>query len=132
MYLDRACSVTPRLTLALSRKVGDEATLELDVLKNDLRSVPYSGQSNRMPYRFEVARGLVESFLEGAVLAQVTGQTTTSLSDVLAAAQASGDLAVITPLNGEDLDGLALSDEARARIPTALANRRIVSRRRTC
>ena len=127
-YLVRPVVDSPRVILAISSKHGDDATLELDVQRNALRVFPLTGQMPSVTSAFEVARGLEASFLEGAVIAQVTGQSPVSIREVFQAVADSptNQLAVIT---GDDLDvlaGLSLSAEAKARIANAAADRKVI------
>lgn len=125
-YLLSAYYVSPRITLGVSRKDGDAAALELDVLKNDIRAKGFPGQNLQAPIWFEVTRGILESSLEGQVLAAATGQPSISILEILQAAQSAGDLALVTRQNLEDLDLTTLSPQAKARITAAVDAGRIV------
>ncbi len=127
-YLVRTVVETPRVVLAISRKQGDDATLELDVQQNRLSVFPLTGQMPSVTSAFEVARGLEASFLEGAVIAGVTGQSPVSIREVFQAVIDSpgNDLTVITSDDLDELDGLALSAEAKARIAAAAAQGKVI------
>ncbi len=125
-YLVKAFPSTPRLTVAVTRKEGDDAYVELDVLKNDLRVTPLTGQNPDVSFWFSVAHGLVEASIEGAVLSATTGQPAVSILEILQALQVAGDLAVITGRTLDLLDPLPISDEAKARIRAATSADRIV------
>ncbi len=125
-YDTHAYYITPRLTVAAVRDVNGAAAFRLDVLKNEMRVAPDIGQSQNAAYDFEVARGLVETALEGKVLAQVTGQTAISIDDIFEALPSIDALTVITGQNVETLGDLSLSADATARINTALANGKTV------
>ena len=89
---------------------------------------PLTGQMPSVTSAFEVARGLEASFLEGAVIASVTGQSPVSIREVFQAVADSptNQFAVITADDLDVLDGLALSPEAKARIADAAGDRKVI------
>ena len=133
-YFVRAYPNSPRLTIAQnSVNLGTGAgTISLDVLKNDMFVIGGLGQSSKAPYYEEVLRGMIESQMEGQILSQATGQTTTAIGDVFAALGSPNLLTMVAPPqngNPEDpdaLSGTTLSADAQTLILNDVANGNIV------
>lgn len=126
MYLVRTTQVSPRLSIARTTIKGDAIAFGLDIHRNALNVFPLAGVSYTNAKRFEVARGLGESVLEGTILEGVTGLPARTIASLIAARPTPSDYAALTPANIADVDDLALSDDAKARIRDALGNNRTV------
>jgi large repetitive protein len=128
-YYVRVYPNSPRLTIARSHNDNGNATVALDVLKNDMRVVGGVTQARNAPYLAEVARGLTESLLEREILAGATGQSATGIGEVFAALGDPNLLTAIapppnsyTPADFSVLDTTSLTPDAKARIIDAVSN----------
>jgi hypothetical protein len=120
-YQVKAYYASPRLLIATSQVTGDQFRVSLDLLKNDTFDVPYPGQVESNALLFEVIRGLFESTLEEQIVAGATNQADIGFTQVFdAMASAGGRLVEIDQSNLGQLDGLALSATAMARITQAV------------
>jgi hypothetical protein len=120
-YLSEAQYVSPRLILALTEGRGQEFKIKLDIRKNDVQVVPTPGQVADISFDFEVARGILESVLEGEILSSVTGQAGVSFASVFANLTNPQDISAIEAGTAQQLETLAISDTAKARIAQALS-----------
>jgi hypothetical protein len=125
-YLIKPYYDKPRiLTVAWEQDVqNDGSVIQFDLRQNEVRAVAYPGQSWRALQAFNFTRGVSDATLEGILLENLgDGAPVISVHHVF---EAAGDtdipLAVITPDSLADLVGLAISDEAKARITHSLLN----------
>ena len=125
-YLVKPYIGSPRLTIAQAKVTGGVLSLGLDLRKSDLVVWPLPGVAYLNARHFERARGLVESVLEGEVLAAVTGEPVRHLASVWSGIADPSRVAALTPQNAADVDALALPAEAKARIRDALLANRVV------
>ena len=126
----RGYAATPRVTIAQARSRRIDGTvaagLSLDLRKRDGRAVVAPGQWAAAAPVFETARGLADSHVEGLVLEGFGSSVPVSFERFAEAADAAGlTLRTITAPSLGDLDGLALSPEARARIRAAVEAGRV-------
>lgn len=112
---------SPRIILSLSARDGNSVKSMLDLRKNDLRAVPFPGQVANTGVFFEMMRGIIESSLEGKVVAAVTGQTAVSIGQIFDQLQNGNSLVTLTPASPQTVESLGLSDTAKSRIALALA-----------
>lgn len=126
LYLVRPVLASPRITIARSVVAGNALQLSLDVRKNDLKGYPYPGITVRNIQHFERMRGLMESTLEGQVFKAITGLDAVTIASVFAAETDPTRYIPLTPWNAADVDDLAFSADAKARIKEALAGGRAV------
>ncbi len=126
MYLVKATLGTPRVTMARASLADNALALSLDIRRNTLAVSPQPGISYVNSQRFEQARGLTESVLEGTILGEITGGTPVTLATLFDAQRDPSAYIPLTSANIADVDGLALSDDAKARIRDALAANRVV------
>ncbi len=120
-YRSEAQYVSPRLILALTEGKGQEFKIKLDIRKNEVRVIPAQGQVASIPFNFEVVRGVLESTLEGEILSSMTGQSVVSFASIFENLTDPQDIAVISEGTAQQLEVLAISDTARARIAQALS-----------
>jgi hypothetical protein len=120
-YLSKAQYVSPRLILALTEGRGEEFKIKLDIRKNDVQVIPAQGQVADIPFNFEVARGILESVLEGEILSSVTGQAGVSFASIFANLTNPQDIAIVDAGTAQRLDTLAISSTAKSRIAQALS-----------
>lgn len=116
-YLTKGYYVSPRLILALTSREGKTLTAKLDLRKNNIKTVPFPGQVVGTDFNFEIARGLIESTLEGKILASVIGQPVISVSEIF---RHVSNFVVIDEENFHELESLSVSAEAKARISQAV------------
>lgn len=117
---------SPRLTLGVASFADGDATFRLDVLKNNLRYAGIYGQNRNFSYYADVNRGLIESHLESAILAQVTGRPAIGISEIFAALKDPAKLTLISNTNLKTLDLTTLSANAKAYITEAVQAGRVV------
>ncbi|MBS0321865.1 MAG: choice-of-anchor D domain-containing protein [Proteobacteria bacterium] len=125
-FLVKAEIATPRITVARASLANDHLQFGLDVRRNTLLTYPLPGISFANARHFEQARGLTESLLEGTVLSQLTGGDAVTLGSLLLAQPDGGAYIPLAAGNVADVDGLALSADAKARIRDALLAGRFV------
>lgn len=118
-YLTQGYYTSPRLLIALTKREADTLSVKLDLRKNDLRAVPEPGQVSGIGFAFEMARGLMESTLEGEIFTQVTGSQAISVADIFGQLGDDASLVLITKDNLQLLEETGLSATAKARISTA-------------
>lgn len=96
--------------------------VNLDLRRNNIRALPFPGQSLRGWQGFNVAYGLAAMTLESDLLQRFSPDAPVkSVANILSAAQAQGiPLATISPANLDELAALTISDEAKARITADL------------
>lgn len=126
MYLVKATLASPRVTMARTALADGTLSFGLDLRRNALATYPQPGIALENARRFEQARGLTESVLEGTVLGEVTGAMAVTLATLFDTQRDPNAYIPLTPANVADVDGLALSDDAKARIRDALAAGRAV------
>ncbi|MEI8571239.1 discoidin domain-containing protein [Methylomonas sp. WH-1] len=124
-YLTKAYYKASRLILSQTKAEGDKIRFILDLAKNELRSMPYPGQVGNTQ-NFEIARGLIESTLEGSILQSLYGVESISFSKVIEQLQPGNFLDVIEIDSKEELDTLELSAEVKARIQNAISKNKVV------
>lgn len=117
---------SPRLTLAVASFADGEASFRLDVLKNNIRYAGIYGQNRNYSVYADVNRGLLESHLESAILAQVTGRPAIGISEIFAALGDPAKLTVIAGANLKTLETTTLSANAKAFITEAVQAGRVV------
>ncbi len=117
---------SPRLTLAVASFADGEASFRLDVLKNNIRYAGIYGQNRNYSVYADVNRGLIESHLESAILAQVTGRPAIGISEIFAALGDPAKLTVISSANLKTLESTTLTANAKAFITEAVQAGRIV------
>ena len=117
-YLTKGYYVSPRLILVLTRGEGEDLSAKIDLQKNNLRAVPFPGQIPNVTFDFEVARGLMESTLEGTVLSMVIGQPAISIADIFQQLE-ENEIALLDEENLQSLENLQISETAKARITQA-------------
>ena len=125
-YLTKAYYASPRLILVLAERNANSFTLKLDIRKNDVKVSPHPGQVVSIGPFFEMARGLVESALEGIVLSTLLGELDSSSFAVFSNLPQSASIELISQDNLSQLGGLNISDEAKARISQATTKGKIV------
>ena len=134
MYMTRAFFNSPRLLFALTSFQNGVFSSRIDILKNDTRDIIEPGQSTgqgnpRRPgaaYQFEIARGMLESSLEGRILSQITGQPAIAIEQVFAALPDRTKYLIVIQQNVEALEKTTLSATARARITLAAAAGKLI------
>ncbi len=127
MYMTRALFNSPRLLLGVTSYQNGVFSSSLDILKKDTRDFVETGNSlgqstPRRPgaaYQFEIARGMMESTLEGQVLSQITGQPAITIDRVFAALPDPSKFLFVVQQNVEALELTTLSAIAKARITLA-------------
>ncbi|HKI19098.1 MAG TPA: hypothetical protein VKA15_14520, partial [Isosphaeraceae bacterium] len=108
---------SPRLLVASTQQDGSSLSAAIDLMKDDARDIEDPGQAVGVSFFFEQMRGYFESELEGQVLEAATGQPSITFDAVTEALGAQGgQLVIITQDNLNQLDGLSLSADAKARI----------------
>lgn len=120
-YRSKAHYVSPRLILALTEGRGQDFKIKLDIRKNDVRAIPALGQVASIPFDFEVTRGILESVLEGEILSSVTGQTDVSFASIFSNLTNPQDIVAIDAGSAQQVETLAISDTAKARIAQAIS-----------
>jgi large repetitive protein len=125
-YLTKAYYSSPRIYMTISWKEGETQRLKFDLRKNDLRTLPLPGQVANMGFFFEMARGYVESTLEGEILSQVSGQDTISIADIFAGIDEDNNTELISQENIDLLETLNISEDAKARISQAIIDNKTV------
>ncbi len=125
-YAMKASYNSPRLTLAIASFADGNATFKLDILKNAVRLSKAYFQNRSAGIWAEVVRGLIESHLEGSILAQVTGKPAISIGDILGALGDPQKLTVISSQNLPTLDTTTLSANAKALITAAVNGGKVV------
>ncbi|WP_019866566.1 PKD domain-containing protein [Methylovulum miyakonense] len=126
-YMTKAYFASPRITLAQSKLDGDKFRFSIDLRKNDVRTHGFPGQVENVEYPFEMMRGLMESSLEGKVLAANLGQSIISIADVFSNVTGDNGIVLITPDSKEQIALLQLSADAKARITKAVNSGKIVA-----
>lgn len=119
----KAYPAVPRVfTVGWERNPQTNAdSIDFDMQRNQVRSVPYPGQTDTGHDAFRFTYPLLDMALETQVLEKVTETPIVSVSNVFAAANDNNvEIVRITLGNLEDLDGLPLSAEAKARITANL------------
>ena len=119
-YSTKGYYISPRLLVSSTHQEGNQVNVSLDLVKNDARDVPAPGQVVSTALFFEMMRGLFESNLEGQIVAEATGRSPISIAEIFDQLQGSGGLVMISQDNLQQLDSLALSDTAKARITKAV------------
>jgi len=137
-YMAQAHYVSPRLIFGLTQTQEEQLTIKLDLRKNDVQVIPSPGQVTKilaeqvaglpldkeidLSFAFEIARGIIESTLEGEVLSAVTEQDSISFSDIFGSLDDSQNLAFVVEDNLQELENLSISEIAKARIAQAARN----------
>jgi uncharacterized membrane protein len=125
-YFDR-----PRIVMTADRLIPDTSGTTyhfagvVDLIRDSVRIVAAPGQNPGAKFVFNAVRGIYENAVEHNVLAALApaGQAMSKANtlDVMAAAAAQGiSLRLITSANLDALASLPISDDARARITTAI------------
>ena len=116
---------TPRLFTVGWERNDQEKTdsITFDLLRNRVRAMAYPGQTEIGLEGFNFWRALLDMAIEHEVLAEVAPEPLSSVGVVFEKALADGvPLVRITLGNLDKLEGLPLSDQAKARITTALSD----------
>ncbi|MDY7075405.1 MAG: transglutaminase domain-containing protein [Chloroflexota bacterium] len=117
---------SPRITIFSSEMSSEKAGIAFDLRKSNARILAFPGQSPWADYAARMARGFFESALEGVLLEKV-GVDVTYVPELFQAAQQQGvDLVALGQDDLETLRGMIVSDEAKARLTTAVENGKIV------
>jgi hypothetical protein len=115
---------SPRVLMASADQsvISQTAQMSLDLLRDDIRTVLYPGQSLQGLIGFNQSRGMMEMSLETTVLAKAyAGSVVSSVSTVFdLARQQNIPLVFIGMQNLDDLNALKISDQARARITESI------------
>jgi uncharacterized membrane protein len=82
-YLVRGWYNRPRILVGTSRYKDGTIVYGLDLVKRDMQTIAEAGQRRDATAAFELLRGLIESSLEGEVLAGSSGQTAFDVIDVI-------------------------------------------------
>jgi uncharacterized membrane protein len=99
---------------------GITPTFTLDLRDTSARVLAYPGQAETAVFGFNMAKGVIESGLEGAALSGALGQTALTTARLFEAATEQGiPSTIITDRNLLWLEQLPYSDEAKARITLA-------------
>lgn len=99
----------------------DADTIDFDMQRNQVLSVPYPGQTDTGHDAFRFTYPLLDMALESQVLEKVTEAPIVSVSNIIETAMDNGvEIVRITLGNLEELDGLAISAESKARIVASL------------
>ncbi|WFP48581.1 PKD domain-containing protein [Methylomonas sp. EFPC3] len=125
-YLTKAFYPTPRLIVSKFKIENNTLKAEIDLLKNTLEALPFPGQIASLRNSFEIARGLIESTLEGSILKSLYGLEVDLFSKVIENLQLDNSLTVIESSSQMDLDALNLSSKAKSRISNAVKNNKVV------
>ncbi|RLJ16827.1 hypothetical protein DJ031_15245 [bacterium endosymbiont of Escarpia laminata] len=139
-HLTLAYYDSPRITLFRSRTIQDgvdsRLQMELDLRRNHIKALPYPGQNAFNRFTFNMSKGSWDSKLEHAIVERLLAaqnpdvRIAASPIAVFRAAKAQGiPLAVLTgPADiTARLEGLEISNEAKARIASALREGRQVN-----
>ncbi|HSM57591.1 MAG TPA: PKD domain-containing protein [Candidatus Sulfomarinibacteraceae bacterium] len=112
---------TPRLVIAGSQVTDEESgEFSLDLRRTTLRTIAYPGQDAKATVGFNIARGVIESGIEGAVMETIFGAPATTTARLFEAAREQDIFPVaIEAANLYTLDGLDISEEGKARITAA-------------
>ncbi|HDM75845.1 MAG TPA: hypothetical protein ENG51_05165, partial [Deltaproteobacteria bacterium] len=126
---------SPRLTLVMTRVKftanADETTLSLalDLRRNSIHVIPYPGQNEKMPFLFNMRKGMLDSRIEFMLVKKLLSSTTEvrrmapSAMTVLEAARNQG-IPIKVLAGPKDiptrLESLEISPEAKTRIAEAL------------
>ncbi len=136
-HLTLAYYDSPRLTLFEARTHGEGAdsalSLGLDLRRNGIHAIPYPGQNLFNRLGFNLVKGHWDALLEHGTVDHLLGgegHPGASAAAVFKAAEEQG--VPILSLHGEAaisgrLEGMPLSDEARARIGSALRTGKLVN-----
>ncbi|MCB0250941.1 MAG: transglutaminase domain-containing protein, partial [Anaerolineae bacterium] len=119
----KSYAATPRVfTLGWERnEVEDTNAMSFDLGRNRMRALGYPGQTDAGVQAFNYARGMLDLSLEHGVLAEVSPAPVVSVIAVLDQAELDGvPVSRYTFGTLDELNALPISDQAKARISTAL------------
>ncbi len=122
-YLVKSYFDSPRVLIAYSGISIDSFGQRLDIRRNTKRSMSYPDQATEQARYFEVARGMLESQLEGQTLEKLGDGVleVQTAFDIINGITSDQSLVYIDKQSAFQLDNLSLSDEALARINIALS-----------
>ncbi|MCI0575292.1 MAG: transglutaminase family protein [Chloroflexi bacterium] len=102
-------------------EANDTRRIYFDLHRDEMRAVAYPGQAWEGLVAFNYARGLQEIALESTLLEEMAGESAVSVHAVFReAAQTGVPFVQISALNRDELAGLEISAEAKARISDTL------------
>ncbi|MFW6069570.1 MAG: transglutaminase domain-containing protein, partial [bacterium] len=118
----------PRLIIAGSQVLDEQTgSFTLDLRRTTLRTIAYPGQDQNATVGFNIARGVVESGIEGAVLESIVGVSASTTARLFEAAREQDIFPVVVEAsNLYTLDNLDISEQGKARITTAALEGKIV------
>ncbi len=123
-FLMRPYYDTPRVHLMAweTDTISGNHQVNFDLRRNNIRALPFPGQSLRGWQAFNAAYGLAAMTLESDLLQRFSPDAPVkSVANILSAAQEQGiPLEIVTPANLDDLAALTISNEAKARITADL------------
>lgn len=128
-YYIKSYRNSPGLLVASNRPTADGAgfTIALNRMKDDIQAIAPPSQVTTAPFQYRTGRGLLEASIEQRTLAGFAtadpGVAQVSLGpiDVFKAVDNQGiSLVPIIAATSSDIDNLAISDDAKARIADAL------------
>ncbi len=118
-YLVRGWYNRPRIIVGTSRYKDGTLVYGLDLVKREMQTMAEAGQRQDATAAFELLRGMIESSLEGEILAGSSGQAAFDVIDVIR--NTTDGLTVIGPANLPALADLsAIPDAARSLITEAV------------
>jgi hypothetical protein len=97
--------------------------LGIDLRKDDVRAVVYPGQSAMASFSFQLFRGIINSGIEGSICKMIAPDQdlhNNTYEVFQAVFQQGGEAVLVTDGNLDVLTSLDISDEAKARILTAI------------
>ena len=133
-YLTRAYFSSPRVVL-VKQTSGIQADdppvirFSIDLMKSDVRALPYPGQQSDEAFFLRFAYGYIDSFIEDRLLSlaldntdseELTTQCSSAYNTVVSAIQQGIEPRFLGPQEGVELESLEISLEAKARIAAAL------------
>jgi len=131
-YFDQPRLVVVANQLDLEAADEDALRLSIDLMRNQIRTIPYPGQNAAAGAAFNIARGLFENANEENALARASTDparvpASVGTFGVLEAAVAQGiSLVAITDDTRWQLDALTISLEAKGRISASLGAGKLV------
>ncbi len=123
----KAYYAAPRLIITGVKPNDGAGDFSMDLRNTAVRAIPFPGQAADAATGFNIAKGFIESGIEGRTLENSTGQPVLTTARISAAAQEQGIPPVyLASDNLNLLDQLDLSEQANARITSATAAGKLV------
>ncbi|MCA9978145.1 MAG: hypothetical protein KC413_20430, partial [Anaerolineales bacterium] len=123
----KAYYTTPRLVITGVKPNNGTGDFSMDLRNTAVHVIPYPGQAETAAIGFNIAKGFIESGIEGLILEGSTGQPVLTTARISSAAQEQGIPPVyLASDNLNLLDQLDLSQQANARITHAAASGKLV------